>query len=59
MEENFNVFDFALDADDMAAFEALDDPSFNRIFDHHGLPAIKWMLRDLVKGQQLGGAALR
>lgn len=34
-------------------------PSFNRIFDHHGLPAIKWMLRDLVKGQQLGGAALR
>lgn len=58
MEENFDVFDFELDADDMAAFEALDDPSFKRVFDHHDLPTIKWMLGDLVKGQQLGGATL-
>lgn len=58
MEENFAVFDFALDADDMAAFRALDDLSFKRIFDHHDLPTIKWMLGDLVKKQQLGGAAL-
>ena len=58
MEENFAVFDFALDADDMAAFRALDDLSFKRIFDHHDLPTIKWMLGDLVKKQQFGGAAL-
>lgn len=58
MEENFDVFGFELDADDLAAFEALDDPSFSRIFDHHDLPTIKWMLGDLVKGRQLGGATL-
>lgn len=58
MEENFDVFDFALDADDLAAFEALDDPSFPRIFDHFDVPTITWMLGDLVKKQQLGGGAL-
>ena len=58
MEENFDVLDFELDADDMAAFEVLDDPSFSRIFDHHDLPTIEWMLGDLVKEQQLGGTTL-
>ena len=33
MEENFDVFDFELDADDLAAFKMLDDQSFPRIFD--------------------------
>ena len=58
MAENFDVFDFELDAEDMAAFVALDNPSFARIFDHHDLPTVKWMLGDLVRKQQLGGAPL-
>ena len=28
MEQNFDVFDFALDAGDLAAFATLEDPSF-------------------------------
>ena len=58
MEENLDVFDFALDAGDMAAFAALEDPSFPRIFDHFDIPTVTWMLGDLVKQQQLGGATL-
>ena len=58
MEENFDVFDFKLDAEDMAAFAALDDPSFPRIFDHFDVGVVGWMLGDLVKQQQLGGATL-
>ena len=58
MEENFDVFDFTLDADDMAAFAALEDPSFPRIFDHFDVGTVRWMLGDLVKGQQLGGGPL-
>lgn len=57
MEENFDVFDFALDADDMAAFAALEDPAFPRIFDHFDVGVITWMLGDLVK-QQLNGGTL-
>ena len=58
MEENFDVFDFKLDAEDMAAFAALDDPSFPRIFDHFDVGVVGWMLGDLVKQQQLRGATL-
>lgn len=57
MEENFDVFDFTLDADDMAAFAALEDPAFPRIFDHFDVGVITWMLGDLVK-QQLNGGTL-
>ena len=58
MEENFGVFDFALDADDMAAFVALDDPSFKPIFDHYDVGTVRWLLEDLVAQQQLAGAKL-
>lgn len=58
MEENFDVFDFTLDAEDLAAFAALEDPSFPPIFDHFDLSTVKWLLGDLVCRQQLGGATL-
>lgn len=58
MEENFDVFDFELDADDLAAFKMLDDQSFPRIFDHFDVGTVRWMLDDLVKGQQLSGGTL-
>lgn len=58
MEENIDVFDFALDDEDMAAFAALDDPAFPRIFDHFDVGTVKWMLGDLVRKQQLGGKPL-
>lgn len=58
MVENFDVLDFALDDEDMAAFAALNDPAFPRIFDHFDAGTVKWMLGDLVRKQQLGGAPL-
>jgi len=58
MEENFNVFDFELTDDDLAAFQALDDGSFPRIFDHYDPNVVQWLLGDLVKKQQLGGGSL-
>lgn len=58
MEENFDVFGFALDAEDLAAFATLEDPSFPPIFDHFDLGTVKWLLGDLVRQQQLGGATL-
>ncbi len=58
MTENIDVFDFELDAQDMAAFAALEDPTFPRIFDHFDVDTVSWMLGDLVKTQQLGGATL-
>lgn len=58
MEENFDVFDFALDDEDMAKFAALNDPAFPRIFDHFDVGTVKWMLGDLVRKQQLAGAPL-
>ena len=58
MEENIDVFDFELDDDDLAAFAALDDPAFPRIFDHFDVGTVRWMLQDLVRTQQLGGAPL-
>ena len=57
MEENFDVFDFALDEEDMAAFEGLEDPSFPRIFDHFDPTTVKWLV-EMVRNQQLGGAPL-
>lgn len=58
MEENFDVFGFTLDAEDLAAFAAVEDPSFPKIFDHFDLGTVKWLLGDLVRQQQLGGATL-
>lgn len=58
MEENIDVFDFELDADDLAAFATLDDPAFPRIFDHFDVGTVRWMLEELVRTQQLGGAPL-
>ena len=52
------MFDFELNADDMAAFAALEDPSFPRIFDHFDTGTVKWPLGDLVREQQLGGTSL-
>ena len=53
MVENVDVFDFELDADDMAAFRALDDGSFPRIFDHHDPRAVQPLLDGVAK--QVGG----
>ena len=58
MEENFDVFDFCLDEEDMAAFAALDDGAFPRIFDHYDPKTVAWMLGDYVKRDQLGGGTL-
>ena len=58
MEENFDVFGFALDAEDLASFASVEDPSFPKIFDHFDLGTVKWLLGDLVRQQQLGGATL-
>lgn len=58
MVENFDVFDFTLDADDLEKFATLEDPAFPKIFDHFDLGTIKWLLGDLVKKTQLGGKTL-
>lgn len=58
MEENFDVFDFELDEEDMAAFAALDDGSFPRIFDHYDPGTVTWLLGEYVKKNQLDGGTL-
>lgn len=58
MEENFDVFDFELSSQDMAAFTALDDGSLPRIFDHYDPKTVMWLLRDYVKNAQLDGGTL-
>lgn len=58
MQQNFDVFDFELDAQDMAAFGALDDGSLPRIFDHFDVNTVKWLLGEFVKKQQLQGGTL-
>ena len=58
MEENFYVFDFTLDAQDLAAFATVEDPAFPRIFDHFDVSTVRWMLEELVKKTQLGGETL-
>jgi 2,5-diketo-D-gluconate reductase A len=42
MVENFQVFDFALDADDMAAVVALDQKT-SSFFDHRDPAMVKWL----------------
>ena len=42
----------------MAAFAALDDGSFPRIFDHYDPGTVAWLLGDYVKKNQLGGGTL-
>ena len=58
MEANFDVFDFELGPQDMAAFTALDDGSLPRIFDHYDPKTVMWLLRDYVKNAQLDGGTL-
>ena len=58
MEENFDVFDFELNAEDMQAFSALDDGSLPRIFDHYDPKTVMWLLRDYVKNNQLACGTL-
>lgn len=58
MAENSDVFDFELDAEDMAAFAALDDGTLPRIFAHYDPKVVGWLVRDLVRTQQLGGGTL-
>ncbi len=58
MEENFDVFDFTLDAQDLAAFATVEDPALPRIFDHFDVSTVRWMLEELVKKTQLGGGTL-
>ena len=58
MEENFDVFDFSLDEEDMAAFAALDDGSFPRIFDHRDPKMIAWLVSERIRKADPFGAAL-
>lgn len=58
MKENFDVFDFELDENDMEKFASVEDPDFPKIFDHFDTNIVSWMLNDLVKKQQLKGATL-
>lgn len=58
MEQNFDVFDFELTADDLREFATLDDPSFPRIFDHYDPATVKYLLGEYVKKNQLGGGTL-
>lgn len=58
MEQNFEVFDFELNEQDMVAFEALDDSTLPRIFDHFDVNTVKWLLGEFVKKDQLQGGTL-
>ena len=58
ISENYDVFDFELDDEDMDAIAALEDPDFPRFFDHFDVGTVRWLLHDLVKEQQLGGGVL-
>lgn len=58
MKENFDVFDFELDENDMEKFASVEDPDFPKIFDRLDTNIVSWMLNDLVKKQQLKGATL-
>jgi 2,5-diketo-D-gluconate reductase A len=42
MEENFNIFDFELKAEDMAAITTLDQPT-SSFFDHRDPVMVKWI----------------
>ena len=41
MEENFNIFDSELSADDMEAIKTLDTNA-SLFFDHHDPAMVKW-----------------
>jgi len=43
MEENFNVFDFALDAEDMKEIEALDTRE-SLFFSHYDPKTVEWFM---------------
>ena len=43
MEENFNVFDFSLSADDMKTLEALDTEN-SLFFSHHDPATVEWFM---------------
>ena len=43
MEENFNVFDFELTADEMAKVEALDGGE-SLFFSHHDPKTVEWFM---------------
>lgn len=58
MVENFDVLDFELDAEDLAAFRALDDGSFPRLFDHRDPAVITWLINERIKKVDLGGGTL-
>lgn len=58
MEQNLDVFDFELTAEDMAEFATLDDPAFPRIFDHYDPATVRYLLGEYVKKAQLGGGTL-
>ncbi|OZG69333.1 aldo/keto reductase [Bifidobacterium eulemuris] len=49
MVENFDVFDFHLDSDDMAAFAGLEDPDFPRIFDHLNVETVSNLYANYIK----------
>jgi len=44
--------------EDMAAFAALDDGSFPRIFDHHDPKMIAWLVNERIRKADPSGAAL-
>lgn len=48
MAENFAVFDFVLDEDDLAKFATLEDETLPPIFDHFDTNIIKWLLDNRV-----------
>ena len=58
MEQNFDVFDFELTAEDMAEFATLEDPSIPCIFDHYDPATVKYLLGEFVKKNQLNGGTL-
>lgn len=49
MAENIDVFDFHLDAEDVAAFKSLEDPAFPRICDHLDPAVVAEIIKDHVK----------
>lgn len=53
MAENFDVLDFELDAEDMAAFRSLEDGSFDPIFDHNDIERAGGLLSYITS--QIGG----
>lgn len=57
MEENFDIFEFKLDAKEMDELAALDEGK-SLIFDHADTKLIGWMLNDLVAKDQLAGEKL-